>query len=148
VNQTTLPAVLIRRRFDAPPRRVYDAFANIQALAELIRPDDVKIEETEADVREGGEYKIVLRMPDNDLWTLRGVYRQVSPPHHLALTWNWVEDNPEEEQHTLLTLEFAHDGDGTELILRHELFVREDSRNSHENGWVKCLDNLAAELAA
>lgn len=147
MSQTTLPAVQIRRRFDAPPARVYDAFANINALAELIRPEDVKIEEAEADVRVGGEYKIVLRMSDGDLWTLHGVYREVSPPGRLTLTWNWIEDDPKDEQPTLLTLEFAQDGEGTELTLRHELFLREESRTSHEAGWGKCLDKLAVELA-
>ncbi len=147
MSQATLPAVQIRRRFDAPPARVYDAFANINALAELIRPEDVKIEEAHADVREGGEYKIVLRMADDELWTLHGVYRVVSPPGRLALTWSWIEDDPKDEQHTLLTLEFAQDGDGTELTLRHELFLRDESRASHENGWGKCLDKLAGELS-
>jgi uncharacterized protein YndB with AHSA1/START domain len=147
VSQTTLPAVQIRRRFDAPPARVYDAFANINALAELIRPEHVKIEEAEADVRDGGAYKIVFRMPDDELWTLQGVYREVSPPGRLALTWTWIEDDPKDEQSTLLTLAFAQDGDGTELTLRHELFLREQSRTSHEDGWGKCLDKLAAEFS-
>ncbi len=147
MNQTTLPAVQISRRFDAPPARVYDAFANITALAELIRPDDVELVEVEADVREGGAYKIVLRMADDDLWTLQGVYREASPPSRLALTWIWIEDDPKDEQHTLLTLEFAPDGDGTQLTLRHELFAREESRTSHEGGWAKCLDKLAVQLS-
>lgn len=147
MNQATLPAVYIRRRFDAPPPRVYDAFSNINSFAELLRPENVKIEETAADVRDGGEYKIVLRMPDNELWTLHGTYREVSPPNRLALTWIWIEDDPKDEQHTLLTLEFAPDGDGTELTLRHELFSREESRASHESGWGECLDKLAAQLS-
>jgi len=146
VNQATLPAVCIRRRFDAPPQRVYNAFANINTFAELMRPEDVKLVEAAADIREGGEYKIVFRMPDDDLWTLHGTYREVSPPNRLALTWTWIEDDPKDEQHTLLALEFAPDGDGTELTLRHDLFLREESRASHEDGWGKCLDKLAAQL--
>ncbi|MFN2448269.1 MAG: SRPBCC domain-containing protein [Candidatus Baltobacteraceae bacterium] len=146
MNQATLPAVLIRRRFDAPPARVYDAFANIKSFAELMRPEDVKLEESEADVGEGGEYKIVLRVAGDDLWTLHGTYREVSPPNRLALTWIWSEDDAKDEQHTLLTLEFASDGNGTELTLRHELFLREESRASHERGWGACLDKLTAQL--
>lgn len=147
MNQATLPAVLIRRRFDAPPSRVYDAFANIYTFAELMRPENVKLVEAGADVRAGGEYNVVFRMADNDLWTLHGTYREVSPPNRLALTWIWMEDDPKDEQHTLLTLEFAPDGNGTELTLRHELFLREESRASHETGWGECLDKLAAQLS-
>ncbi|MGB8264795.1 MAG: SRPBCC domain-containing protein [Candidatus Velthaea sp.] len=147
MNQTTLPAVQLRRRFDAPPARVYDAFANINALAELILPENGALVETAADVRAGGAYKVVLRMPDGDLWTLHGVYRDVAPPSRLAFTWGWIEDDPKDEQETLLTLEFEQDGGGTELILRHELFVREQSRASHEGGWAQCLDKLALKLA-
>jgi uncharacterized protein YndB with AHSA1/START domain len=147
VNQTTLPAVYIRRRFDAPAPRVYDAFANIDTFAELMRPEDVKLVEATGDVRDGGEYKIVFRMADDDLWTLHGTYREVAPPNRLALSWIWIEDDPKDEQHTVLTLEFAPDGDGTELTLRHELFVREESRASHERGWGECMDKLAAQLS-
>lgn len=100
-----------------------------------MRPEHVKLVDASADVRDGGEYKIVLRMPDDDLWTLQGTYREVRPPTRLALTWIWVEDDAKDEQHTLLTLEFAPDGRGTELTLRRELFLREESRASHETGW-------------
>lgn len=147
MNQATLPAVYIRRRFDAPPQRVYDAFADIKTFTQLICPENVHLVESSADVREGGEYKIVMRMPDDDLWTLQGTYREVQPPSRLALTWIWIEDDPKDEQHTLLTFEFAPDGDGTELTLRHELFQREESRHSHEEGWGECLDKLAAQLS-
>ncbi len=147
MNQTTLPAVFIRRRFGAPPQRVYNAFANIDTFAELMRPDNVKLVEAAADVREGGDYKIVFRMPDDDLWTLHGTYREVSQPNRLALTWIWTEDDPKDEQHTLLTLEFAPDGDGTELTLQHDRFSRQQSRVSHESGWGQCLDKLAAQLS-
>jgi uncharacterized protein YndB with AHSA1/START domain len=147
VNQATLPAVYIRRRFEAPPQRVYDAFANVGTFAELIRPENVKLVEAAADVRAGGEYKLVFRMPDDDVWSLRGNYREVSPPNRLALTWTWTEDDPKDEQQTLLTLEFAPDGDGTQLTLRQELFSREESRSSHESGWTECLDKLAAQLS-
>lgn len=146
MNQTTLPAVLIHRHFDASPARVYDAFADIDTLAQLITPEHVSLLNASADVRNGGEYRIALRMPDDEVWTLRGAYRDVSPPDRLALTWIWTEDDPKDEQETLLTLEFKPDGDGTELVLRHELFLREESRASHEKGWGACLDKLADQL--
>lgn len=146
MNDTALAAVEIRRRFDAAPQRVYEAFADIHTLAELIRPERAQLVAAKADARLGGHYEIALRMAENDVWTVRGVYRELSPFRRLAMTWIWVEDDPKDEQHTLITLRFVPDGDGTELTLRHELFAREESRNAHAEGWTECLENLAARL--
>lgn len=145
---STAPSLLIRRTFDAPPQRVYQAFADPDQLLQVVCPVTAEIVEKEADVKTGGAYRFVFRMEDGDLWTLRGEYRDVSPYTRLSQTWVWVEDDPKDEQNTLLTIEFNAAGNGTELVLRHELFVREESRNNHERGWNECMDKIAARLNA
>jgi uncharacterized protein YndB with AHSA1/START domain len=145
---STAPSLLIRRTFDAPPQRVYQAFADFDQLAHLICPPACEIVESRADVRTGGTYTVVLKMEDGDLWRLRGEYREVDPPNRLSMTWTWVEDDPKDEQNTLLTIECKPDGAGTGLELRHELFVRTESRDNHEHGWNRCLDKIAAQLNA
>lgn len=145
---STAPSLLIRRTFDAAPQRVYQAFADHDRLLQFICPPSAQVVESEADVRNGGTYRFVLKMEDGELWTLRGEYREVSPPNRLSMTWIWVEDDPKDEQNTLLTIECNAAGAGTELVLRHELFVREESRDNHEHGWNACLDKIAEHLSA
>ncbi|HET7815591.1 MAG TPA: SRPBCC domain-containing protein [Candidatus Baltobacteraceae bacterium] len=148
MTTSTAPSLLIRRTFDAPPKRLYEAFADPDQLLQVVCPVTAEVVESQADVRAGGTYRFVLKMEDGDLWTLRGEYRDVSPPNRLSMTWVWVEDDPKDEQNTLLTIDFNAAGSGTELVLRHECFVREESRNNHEHGWNECLDKIAARLNA
>lgn len=145
---STAPSLLIRRTFDAPPQRVFQAFADTNQFLAVVCPVTAEVVETQSDVRAGGAYRHVLKMEDGELWTLRGEYREVDPPSRLSMTWVWVEDDPKDEQNTLLTIECAPSGSGTELVLRHELFVRAESRDNHERGWNECLDKIAARLSA
>ncbi len=144
--QTTVPSIAIRRTYDASPERVYQAWTTPEVAKVFLGPDDVKAAEVEMDVRVGGTYRIVMLMPDGERWTVGGTYREVVPGHRLAMTWTWAEDDPKDEHETLLTLEFnPHDG-GTELILTHEKFASQESRDSHARGWEAILDALANVL--
>lgn len=98
------------------------------------------------DVRTGGSYNIVMLMANGERWNVGGTYREVRPPERLVMTWRWEEDKPEDEHDTLLTLEFNEHAGGTELILTHELFASEASRDSHQDGWTKIMEQLAATL--
>ncbi len=147
MNQATLPAVVIRRTFDASPDSVFAAWTG-KEFAEMICPENVTLQDLKMDVRPGGSYKIDLLMADGEVWTLHGDYREVAPPHRLVMTWSWIEDDLKDTQETLLTIELTPEGSGTALELRHELFLREESRASHEEGWAECLDKLAAKLTS
>lgn len=62
------------------------------------------------------------------------------------MTWLWQEDNPADERHTLLKLDFNELSGGTELILTHEQFATEESRASHGSGWEAILGQLQRVL--
>ena len=61
-------------------------------------------------------------------------------PERLVFTWKWEHEPLESE--TLVTVEFLKSGPGTRLILTHERFAAETSRQEHEKGWTGCLDRL------
>ena len=52
-----------------------------------------------------------------------------------------------ELQGTRVTVEFLEQGQSTEVILRHEWLPDTASYQSHERGWIGCLEVLAAHLA-
>jgi uncharacterized protein YndB with AHSA1/START domain len=60
------------------------------------------------------------------------------------MTWRWEEGRPEDEHDTLLTVEFNDLDGGTELVLTHEQFASEDSRDRHQEGWAKIVEQFAA----
>jgi uncharacterized protein YndB with AHSA1/START domain len=138
------PALVLRRTYAAPRQRVFDAWTKPELAMKFLGTGDVTVPEVRMDVRTGGSYTIVMRMPDGELWNVRGTYREVRPPERLVMTWRWEEEKPEDEHDTLLTLEFNDLDGGTELVLTHEQFASEDSRDRHQEGWTKIMGQLAA----
>jgi glutathione S-transferase len=142
MQSSVIPAIVIRRVLGAPPERVYQAWTDPQLATQFLCPADVSVADVAFDVRVGGAYHIAMRVSNGEIWTVRGVYREVRPNSRLSMTWKWDDDDPSAEQETLLTIELApHDG-GTELTLTHEQFKSEESRNNHEQGWNSMLDKM------
>jgi uncharacterized protein YndB with AHSA1/START domain len=141
-----VPALVIRRTFNAPRTKVFDAFADATSLRSWLCPPEAKITDLTADVREGGKYRITFLMPDGDAMIVTGAYSEVRRPERLAYTWRWEEDNAAEERDTFITVEFVDHGTRTEMIFTHEGFISEDSRNNHEHGWSGSLMGLEAFL--
>ena len=143
---TIVPALVLKRIYDAPPERVYAAWTEPQTIPKFLGPGSVKSVDVKMDVRVGGSYSLVMVKDDGERLPVRGVYREVQPAKRLSMTWRWEEDNPAEEYDTLLSLDFIDLGGKTELILTHEQFASAESRSNHEGGWTQILDQLAAVL--
>jgi uncharacterized protein YndB with AHSA1/START domain len=144
---STIPAIVIRRTYDVPPERVFEAWTTPELAKQFLGPNDVNAPEVSMDVRVGGSYHIIMQMADGERWRVGGVYRDVQRPKRLQMTWRWQEDNPADEHETLLTLEFnPHEG-GTELVLTHEQLASEESRAGHERGWEAITEQLRGVLS-
>ena len=141
-----VPALVLRRTYDAPRRAVFDAWTKPEIVARFFGPGDVTIGKVEMDVRPGGTYRIEMVHADGEHFDVGGTYRELRAPELLSMTWRWQEDDPAEEFDTLLTLEFNDVAGGTELVLTHEQLASVESRDRHANGWGKILDQLATAL--
>ena len=84
-----------------------------------------------------------MRSPTGEEHDVSGVFREVVANRKLVFTWAW-RSTPERQ--SLVTVEFAPDGNATALILTHEQFADTDARDRHRNGWTGSLDKLAAYL--
>jgi len=143
---TTIPAIELRRTYDAPRERVFAAWTQPAIAQRFLGPGDVKAIDVQMDVRVGGSYQITMLSPEMGEMIVSGIYREVRAPERLVMTWRWHEDDPADEHESLLTLEF-HDRSGkTELVLRHDQFAALASRNNHEGGWTRILDRLSSVL--
>ena len=91
----------------------------------------------------GGAYVLLIRMPNGNDHHLSGVYREVTPPENLVYTWIWGNGEFEGLE-TLVTLEFAEQGDATEVRLTHEMLPDENACDLHRQGWSSSLDCLDA----
>jgi uncharacterized protein YndB with AHSA1/START domain len=133
------PSLTLKRRFKAPPEKVFAAFTDPEKVKRWMGPGEVKAVRAEGDVQIGGHYRWVMRAPDGEEFDVGGVYREIVPNEKLVFTWAW-KGTPERE--TLVTVLLKPDGDGTLLTLMHEQFFDEAARDSHQGGWDGALDKM------
>src|SRR5579863_9006416 len=138
----TATGLVLRRTFDAPRERLFEAWTTPAIAREFLGPGDVKVEEIAMDPRVGGAYRIAFRRPDGELMVARGIYRELRAPERIVCTWAWDEDDAALERETMLTIEFHERGGKTELVLTHERFRDSEQRDNHEHGWTAILDRF------
>jgi uncharacterized protein YndB with AHSA1/START domain len=142
---TTKPSLTIRRRFNAPPEKVFAAWTDPEKVKRWMGPGEIKALSAESDPRTGGRYRWVMRGTDGEVHDVSGVYREVIPNQKLVFTWAW-KSTPERE--SLVTLTFKPDGGGTLMTLQHEQFFDEDARDRHQYGWTNAMEKLEIYLTA
>jgi uncharacterized protein YndB with AHSA1/START domain len=137
------PSLTIKRRFKAPPEKVYAAWTDPEKISRWMGPAGRQRVEVTSDLRVGGRYAIKMVMADDE-HDVSGIYREIVPNEKLVFTWAW-KSTPERE--SLVSVTFKRDGDGTIMTLLHEQFFDEKARDSHNAGWLAIMDELAKYLA-
>lgn len=138
------PSLCLVRHYKTTPEKIWQAWTDPEALKQWFRPDDsMTTPEAEVDVRVGGQFHIKMKSQEGDEHDVSGVYKEVIPNRKLVFSWAW-KSTPERE--SLVTVELAPKDGGTELTLRHEQFMDEETRDLHEDGWTGALGRLAAYL--
>ena len=130
-------AVVVRRTIGASAEMLFDAFLDPEALAEWMRPGEIRSTVAQVEPRVGGAYVITMQAQSGAILHT-GVYRQIERPKRLVFTWR----SPGTEQRdTLVTIDFVPAGKSTEVVVTHEQ-LPESARPSHANGWTSGLAHL------
>ena len=141
----------LTRVFAAPRELVFRAWTDAGQFKQWFGAaacNGASLQSAKLDVRTGGKYRIQVRRADGEYFTTVGVYREVKPPERLVFTWQFEKDGGGDEfgevepPETLVTVEFKARGKQTELVLTHEKFASVESRDRHEDGWMRCLNEL------
>jgi uncharacterized protein YndB with AHSA1/START domain len=146
-EQTGTETLRIERTFQAPVQAVFDAWTNEDVLRRWFHVEPHwETAEASVDVRVGGAVRLAMRDPEKDaVYAASGEYTEVDPPTRLAFTWNWDDG----ARDTLIEVDFEARGeDTTHVRFTHSGLPDEASKLDHESGWSRCLNNLAAALAA
>jgi uncharacterized protein YndB with AHSA1/START domain len=93
--------------------------------------------------REGGRYSIRMPLPDNQVFTTAGEFREIVTDSKIVMTWR-CDAFPDAA--TLVTVRFHPDGTGTTVNVMHENFDYDDTCANHRQGWELCLAKLKAVL--
>jgi uncharacterized protein YndB with AHSA1/START domain len=146
----------LTRVFDAPRELVFRAWTDVNQFQRWFGAaacEGSSLESVKMDARMGGKYRLQVRRADGEYFTTVGTYREVKPPERLVFTWQFEKDGGGDEfgevepREMLVTVEFKARGAQTELILTHEKFGSDESRDRHEEGWSRCLKELGGFLS-
>jgi uncharacterized protein YndB with AHSA1/START domain len=131
--------LLVRRTIRADVRRVFDAWTQPEHLRAWWGPRPVTCAGAEIDLRVGGRYRILNALPDGSQVAIEGEFREIDAPHKLVYTWR-LDAGP--AGFSLVTVRFEPRNESTEVSIVHEQIASEPVRESHEKGWIGCLDGL------
>jgi uncharacterized protein YndB with AHSA1/START domain len=134
--------ILIKRLFDAPRQRVFEAWTQTANLARWFGPRGYTAPVIEADLRRGGAWRICIRSPEGTEYWMRGVYREIAPPERLVFTHIWEEGHGGAGHETVVTLTFEDIGGKTRMTFHKAVLVSVAERNAQHAGWSECLDRL------
>ena len=138
----------MEREFAHPPKAVFRAWTDTQALRQWMGPGEITAPGSEMDAREGGALIIPMTHPDGAVHTARGEIRELIPDRKLRFSWAWDQEDGSVGQQMEITLEFIPTDKGTRLTLHQTNFVDEEARDKHRFGWNGCLEKLEACIAA
>jgi len=131
--------LVVRRTIRARAERVFDAWTRPEHLRVWWGPRPVTCSRAEVDLRVGGRYRIDNALPDGTIVSIEGEFREVHRPERLVYTWTMGQTT---EAPSVVTVRFEARGDATDVVIVHENIPSEETRESHEKGWVGCLDGL------
>ena len=141
--------VVLTRHLDHPPADVFAWCTDPTLLALWLGPKGFSACDVESDVRVGGRFAFRMQGEDG-VYAAEGVYRELTPPTKVVLTWRWTEGPAGEEPdgvESLLTYEIRAEGKGTLLTLIHQGLLDETTADSHTEGWSEALDKLVRAIA-
>jgi uncharacterized protein YndB with AHSA1/START domain len=144
----------VRRMFVAPREKVFEAWTQREKLEKwMCRFPRNEVRYAASDARPGGTNVVEVTSPQGETFKQSITFREVEPPERLVFTWDWQKFSASgqivDELHgTLVSVEFQMRGTFTEVILRHEGFLKADQREAHTKGWNGCFDLLEVQLKA
>ena len=139
-------SVTITRTFDAPRKRVCNAWTDPKMMAQWFGPRGFTNPVCELDVRPGGSLRIVMRGPDGNDYPMKGEFREVVAPERLVFS-NIATDN--QGKHLLegeTTVTFAEENGKTILTVKSHAVglvpIAPQMLAGMEAGWSQSLDKL------
>jgi len=142
------PAIKLKRTFAATPERVFAAWTKPEQMRRWFGSEKCRLNSIEMDFRIGGAYRYTTCSEQHGEISVRGEFREITPPSKLVYTWQWEDDADWAEHASLITVEFIDLGGATELRLTHEQIPTAESCANHEVGWTDSLAKLAKLLEA
>ncbi len=133
----------VSRLIKAPRERIYAAWTTPSDIMKWLGGGCCQFVSAKMDVRVGGDYAFLVKSEQSGESEIRGTYRELNPPGRLAFTWNTGGcDGDMERAETLVTVDLLERQGGTEVVISHDRFTNDESRDRHQAGWTASLEKL------
>ncbi|WP_376988278.1 SRPBCC domain-containing protein [Bosea sp. R86505] len=140
----TTPSLTIKRRLNATPAEVFEAWTDPRLLMQWFGPENVVTQEVSVDARIGGGFRVVMLEDTGERHEVSGTYYEVVANEKLVFSWSWITTP---ERVSQVTVTFKPDGAGTILTLLHEQLFDEQAVKGHTHGWTGSLAKLESLFA-
>jgi uncharacterized protein YndB with AHSA1/START domain len=84
-----IPTITITREFDAPPERVYRAWAEPDLVSQWLGPRSTEMEIDTWDCRTGGSYRYAAVRDGEEIARFYGSFHEARPGERLVQTFTW-----------------------------------------------------------
>ena len=140
---TTTAPVRVTHRYKAPPEKVFDAFFDVNlAKRFMFATPTGEMVRAEIDPRVGGRFIFVDRRPEHGDVEHVGTWLEIDRPRRLVFEFAVPQYD---QTKTVVTIEIAPDGGGSQLTLSHDGVLEEYVKQTGQ-GWTMILANLEAAL--
>jgi uncharacterized protein YndB with AHSA1/START domain len=141
---TSAISLTVERVIPGPIDAVFDAWLDPGSLMRWMTPGPgISVPQATTEPRVGGRFRIVMKSGAREI-PHEGEYRVIDRPRRLVFTWK-----SEPAGDTLVTIQFVAVSERrTKVILTHERFATETSRDSHRNGWTAVLEAMDRTMEA
>jgi uncharacterized protein YndB with AHSA1/START domain len=139
---------VVERGYDAPPSRVFAAFASPATKRRwFAEGEGWEVEEFEVDFRVGGHERGRFRFRGGPLIRNDTVYQDIVPDERIIIAYAMTVGETRISA-SLATMEFRPEGSGTRLVYTEQgaFLDGQDQPADRERGCRALLDNLDAEL--
>lgn len=89
VADPQIPTITITREFDAPPERVYRAWAEPDLVRQWLGPRSVEMDIEVWDCRTGGSYRYSAGSDGEEVARFYGSFHEARPGERLVQTFTW-----------------------------------------------------------
>jgi uncharacterized protein YndB with AHSA1/START domain len=145
VTEQSAHTLRIERTFAAPAEEVFDAWTSPEVMRRWFHPaPDWDTPDAEVDLRVGGKVRVVMRRPDGTEFEAQGEYTLIDRPRRLVMTWIFGDDTSNEQ---LIELSFWESEGSTAVLMVNSGISTDERRDSQDEGWRGCLDELERVLA-
>ncbi len=147
-TQTTETSLKVSRVIKAPREKVYNAFLDTEMLNKWYHPGPMRTEVHKLEPRKGGSFRLSMIADEGEMkgaHTAYGKFLELVPNEKIVHGWAWEgEEEAMSGTDSKVTVTLRDVAEGTEVTLLHEGLPHKESVESHTQGWVGCLENLAS----